>query len=190
MPHDPGPPTETFRRLMARWATGVSVVTGHGPSGDVGLTVNALLSVTLEPPTLLVSLSETADSTPVIEASGTFAVSFLSAGQRELSERFARTIPSAEKFRGVATHRGVTGAPILDEATGVVECRVTRSVPVGDHRLLLGEVVGLEVGPDRTPLVFFRRGYAVADGANGLVLPSPADGDASAPANPMSPQRR
>lgn len=171
METEPSDPGAEFRRLMARWATGVAVVTSRSPDGDVGLTVNALLSVTLEPPTLLVSLSEGADTTPVVVAQGIFAASFLSAAQRALSERFAAPTAPAEKFAGLSVHRGVTGAALLDGALGAVECRVTRVIPLGDHRLVAGEVVGLETGPDALPLLFVRRGYARPAGDERLELP-------------------
>jgi len=160
---------------MARWATGVAVVTGHGPAGDCGLTVNALLSVALDPPMVLVSLAESADSTPVIRATGLFAASFLAADQRALSERFARAVPPPEKFAGVAVHRGVTGAPLLDGALGTLDCRVRSATVAGDHLLVLGDVVGVEMGRDATPLVFFRRGYATA-GAGGTLTLAPPEG--------------
>src|SRR5215831_6015383 len=126
---------------MARWATGVAVVTSRGPDGDVGLTVNSLTSVALEPPLLLVSLGDEADSTPVIAAHRLFAASFLAADQRALSERFAQTLPAPAKFAGVPLHRGVTGAALLDGAIAHLECRVESTVPVADHTLVVGRVV-------------------------------------------------
>jgi len=163
---------DAFRRLMARWATGVAVVTSRGPGGDVGLTVNALLSVSLQPPLFLVSLTAEADTTPVIRSSGFFAASFLAADQRPVSERFARTAPPAEKFEGVPGHRGATGALLLDGATGHVECRVRSVTPAGDHLLIVGEVVAVEPGRDALPLLFFRRGYAAAEPPDRLVVPT------------------
>jgi flavin reductase (DIM6/NTAB) family NADH-FMN oxidoreductase RutF len=162
-----------FRALMSRWATGVSIVTAHDRGSDAGMTVNALLSVSLEPPSLLISLTRDADTTPVIERSGSFAVSFLAATQRELSERFARTLPSAEKFAGVALHRGRSGAPLVDGALGAVDCRVVSTTLAFDHALFLGEVVALELGPDRPPLVFHHSGYADAEPDGRLRLPPP-----------------
>jgi len=162
-----------LRSLMSRWATGVAVVTAHEGSTDAGMTVNALISVSLNPPSLLISLTRDADTTPVVERSGTFAVSFLAADQRALSERFARAVPSEEKFSGVPLHRGRTGAALLDACLGTVECRVVSTTLAFDHALFLGEVIGLELGPDRTPLIFHHSGYAEPDPNGGLRLPPP-----------------
>jgi 3-hydroxy-9,10-secoandrosta-1,3,5(10)-triene-9,17-dione monooxygenase reductase component len=169
------PPVDsaTFRRWMARWATGVSVVTAREGDRDAGLTVNALLSVSLAPPSLLVSLTREADTTPFIERSGRFAVSFLAADQRALSERFARTDPPAEKFRDVPVHRSPGGLALLDGALGAAECRVVSKTPAYDHLLIVGEVVHQEFGRDDGPLLFFRAAYAEAEGSGSLRLPRP-----------------
>jgi flavin reductase (DIM6/NTAB) family NADH-FMN oxidoreductase RutF len=159
---------ERFRALMARWATGVSVVTARSGSVDAGLTVNALLSVSLRPPALLVSLSNDADTLPVIDRSRHFAASFLAASQRDLSERFARTLPPGEKFRDVAVHPGPHGSPLLDGTLGAVECRLVSQTPAFDHVLVLGEVVHVEAGAEALPLVYFRSGYAAAEGTDRL----------------------
>ena len=165
-----------FRTLMARWATGVAVVTARAGGADAGLTVNGLLSVSLAPPSLLISLTRDADTTPVIERSGAFGATFLAAEQRALSERFARTVPGAEKFGGVPVHRGRTGVPLLDGALGAIECRVVSATPAFDHVLFLGEVVAIELGRDRPPLVFQHSGYAEVDAEGRLRLPPPRHG--------------
>jgi flavin reductase (DIM6/NTAB) family NADH-FMN oxidoreductase RutF len=156
---------------MGRWATGVSVVTAHEAAADGGLTVNALLSVSIAPPSVLVSLSKDADTLPMVERSGYFGASFLSTAQRSVSERFARTLPSADKFAGIPRHRGPHGSPLLDGALGAVECRVIARSPILDHVLVVGEVVHEEIGPDALPLLYFRSAYAEADGAERLRLP-------------------
>ncbi len=158
-----------FRACMARWATGVAVVTAHADGRDAGLTVNALFSVSLRPPTLLVSLSLDADTTPVIEASGRFGASFLSAAQRAVSERFARPIPAAEKFRDLPVRRGDGGVPLLDGALAQAECRVVDWRPRHDHVLIEGEVVRATVGDiGALPLLFFGSRYAALAGAREL----------------------
>jgi flavin reductase (DIM6/NTAB) family NADH-FMN oxidoreductase RutF len=153
-----------FRRLMSRWATGVSVVTAREFDRDAGLTVNALTSISLAPPSLLVSLTRDADTTPFIERSGRFAASFLAADQRELSERFARTIPPEEKFRDLPVHRGPNGLALLDGAIGAAECRVVSKTPAYDHLLIVGEVVYQEIGREALPLLYFGSGYGEATG--------------------------
>ncbi len=167
----PAPGPAAFRAFMARWATGVAVVTAHGDGRDAGLTVNALLSVSLRPPTLLVSLTHDADTTPVIEASGRFGASFLSAGQRALSERFARPIPPEEKFRDLPVRRGGGGLPLLDGGLGTAECRVVDWRPRHDHVLIEGEVVATTLGdPGALPLLFFGSQYATPVGERDLRL--------------------
>jgi flavin reductase (DIM6/NTAB) family NADH-FMN oxidoreductase RutF len=159
-----------FRRLVARWATGVSVVTARDGDVEGGLTVNAFLSLSLNPPAVLVSLMQDVDTLPLIERSRRFAVNILAADQRSLSHRFAGTVPPAEKFRGVAVHRGPSGIPLLDGTLGALECRVASLTPTYDHVLTVGEVVGQELGRDAPPLVFFRSAYAEPDGADRLRL--------------------
>jgi len=162
---------EQFRAVMGRWATGVSVVTAHDATGDVGLTVNALLSVALEPPSLLVSLHRGVDTLPVLRRSRAFGVSFLSSEQRAWSQRFALAAPSEEKFRGAPIHRGVTGAPLLDGTLAAVECRVVSEAPAFDHVLVVGEVVRIEEGTDGTPLLFYRGLYGEGEDDDHLHLP-------------------
>ena len=162
---------EVFRRTISRWATGVAVVTASEGPRDAGLTVNAMLSVSLAPPLLLVSLTHDADTTPVLERTRMFGVSLLNASQRALSERFARAVTSEEKFAGVAVHRGSTGVPLLDGALATFECELEQRVEVADHHLLVGRVVAAEAGRDGTPLLFYRSRYADATGTDGLKLP-------------------
>ena len=132
------------------------------------MVLKSLLST--DPPSVLVSLTKDADTTPVIERAGTFSVNFLAADQRPVSERFARQVPSAEKFAGLSVHRGPGGLALLDGTLGAVECRVTSRVPAYDHLLLVGEVVYEELGRDAPPLLFFRSAYAEAESPDRLHL--------------------
>jgi len=170
---EPRPTAERFRALMGRWATGVSVVTAHAGGADAGLTVNALLSVALEPPSVLVSLQRDVDTLPVLRAARAFAVSFLAAGQREVSARFASPVPSSEKFRDLPVRRAASGAALIDGAIATLDCRLVSATEVFDHVLVVGEVVAAEPGPERPPLVFFRGRYAEDEGGGRLRLGPP-----------------
>jgi flavin reductase (DIM6/NTAB) family NADH-FMN oxidoreductase RutF len=145
---------------MGRWPTGVAIVTTREGEQDYGLTVNGLLSVSLHPPSLLVSLGDEADSTPVVARSRVFVANFLTAQQQPIGERFARSMPSPEKFRDLPLHRGTTGAAILDGSLGALECRVVSEWRASDHRLFVGAVVAQELGEDLAPLLFHRSRYA------------------------------
>jgi flavin reductase (DIM6/NTAB) family NADH-FMN oxidoreductase RutF len=173
---EPAPATDpgAFRRLLSRWATGVSVVTAHAEGADAGLTVNSFGSVSLTPPSVLVSLARDVDTLPLLERSGHFGVSFLAADQREISERFARTSLHAEKFAGVPVHRGPAGSALVDGHVGALECRVVERIPVYDHVFVIGEVIHVEPGREAPPLLFYRSGYAQADGPDRLRLPRPS----------------
>lgn len=160
MKEEPTADPTIFRRLMGRWPTGVAIVTTRDGATDHGLTVNGLTSISIQPPSLLVSLGDEADSSEIVANRRIFAANFLSAQQQSLSERFAQPIPPGEKFRDLSLHRGVTGAALLDGSLGALECRVISEFRVSDHRLFVGKVVALELGADLPPLLFHRSHYS------------------------------
>jgi flavin reductase ActVB len=146
-----------LRTVMARLPTGVSVVsTEHLGGGACGLTVNALASVSLAPPLILVCIDRSTLTYPCLVESGFFAASFLAAGQGGLAVRFAER--RDDKFDGVPHRTGVTGAPILEGSVGHVECEVESEIIGGDHSIFLSRVVAAE-SDGGAPLVFFERGY-------------------------------
>ncbi|MFZ1024448.1 MAG: flavin reductase family protein [Thermoplasmata archaeon] len=156
-----------FRQLMARWATGVTVVTAHEEGRDYGMTVNAFLSLSLTPPSVIISLGVEAETTPVIERTRRFAVNVLAEGQREVSIRFANTIPSAEKFESLPVHRGRGDVPLLDGAIARFECDVRTSWRSTDHLVFVGDVIGQSPGADEPPLLFYHANYAAVDRRGG-----------------------
>lgn len=184
------PPVDAavFRDLMSRFATGVTVVTARHMDRDVGMTVNAFLSVSLEPPTVLVSLNRNADTTPVVQRSGRFGLTVLSSAQRHLSDLFASRIPSYEKFQGVPFHRGPLGHAWLDGGLSSLECEVVHSFAYATHLLFLGRVVAQEHGSGAhgLPLVFWRGGYARPSQADHLVMTS--RGPSRGPPRPTGPR--
>lgn len=147
-----------FRRVLGHFATGVAVLAareGDGPPR--GLTANAITSVSLEPPLVLVCVERTADTHDVIDAAGSFAISVLREDDEAMARRFA-TYETDAKFDGVAYRADVTGAPILDEALAWIDCRVWNQYDGGDHTIFVGEVVGTGA-EDGSPLLYFRGGY-------------------------------
>lgn len=146
-----------FRRVMGYFATGVAVITTRDVDGKpYGLTANALCSVSLTPPLLLVCVDKRAESHPAFERSRLFAINILGVGHEDLSRRFA--VSGGDKFVDVPHRAGGTGVPILEGVLGVVECRVVGIHDAGDHTVYIGEVEHLEAS-EGAPLVFFRGKY-------------------------------
>lgn len=150
-----------FRRLMGNWATGVTVVTSMGPRGPHGMTASAFLSVSLDPPLVLISVGHDNDSHAIIEESRRFAVNILAADQEVLSVAFAtRRADSERAFEGVAHALSPAGLPWLDGALGCLECELQGGIEAQDHTLFLGRVTALREGEKAPALLYFRSIYS------------------------------
>jgi flavin reductase (DIM6/NTAB) family NADH-FMN oxidoreductase RutF len=146
-----------LRRVMGHFATGVTVITTYRKSGELhGLTANAVASLSLVPPLVLICVDKKADSYPCFEESKVFTVNILASGQEGLSRRFA--VSGGEKFDGVAYRAGANGAPIIEGALAYIECRVVNAFDGGDHTVYLGEAEESETR-EAKPLLYFRGGY-------------------------------
>jgi flavin reductase len=151
-----------FRRIMARLATGVTVVAAAGPDGSVrGLTASAVASVSLDPPLVLACVDRKSDTHDCIERAGAFAVNVLGEGDEVVARRFA-DLPAEEKFDGLRFRTEITGAPVLEGALGWVDCRLWASYDGGDHTIFVGEVVSGDAGAG-SPLLHFCGGYVRLD---------------------------
>ena len=146
-----------LRRIMGHFATGVTVITTvSGQGTPYGLTANAFMSVSLEPPLVLISVDKKAESYPYFEQSRVFTINILRDDQEGLSRRFA--VSGGNKFEGIAFHRGANNVPILEDTLAHVECRLHAAYDGGDHTLYLGEILEAETREGR-PLLFYRGGY-------------------------------
>lgn len=151
-----------FRATMARFATGVTVVTTVLDHIYFGLTVNAFCSVSLNPCLVLVSLDLTSQTYAVIRQSGVFAVNVLAQEQQHLAKRFACKDLKSKTFDDIPLRVGETGVPLFGDAIAWVECRIAHEYPGGDHALLLGEVASVEYSNDsvaREPLLYYRSSF-------------------------------
>ena len=150
---------EEFRKVCSRFATGVAVLTVSDATGSPhGLTVNSFASVSATPPLVLVCVDNGCSLLPLFEGSPRFGLSFLEQSQQEISRRFA-VVPE-QRFNGVDWHLSASGGvPVIDGALGWMECRVVERISAGDHRVLLGEVIGGGFGAGGQPLVYFGSGY-------------------------------
>ncbi|MDH2427304.1 flavin reductase family protein [Sphaerisporangium sp. TRM90804] len=156
----PSVDSHTFRTVMGSFASGVCVVTTTDGAGvPRGFTCSAVCSVSAEPPLLLAGVSNRSGTLAAVLVRGRFAVNMLDHNARQVSQVFASPLP--DKFDRVRWGRGrVSGMPVLADVVAHAECELERTVPAGDHTLLMGRLIGGGCGPDRLPLAYWRGGYA------------------------------
>jgi flavin reductase (DIM6/NTAB) family NADH-FMN oxidoreductase RutF len=148
---------DVYRAVFRRHAAGVVIVTADAGDGPVGFTATSLASVSLDPPLVSFALSTTASSWPTIAAASSVVVNVLDARQHDLAARFATS--GIDRFGGPTRwSRLGTGEPVLDDAAGHLRAFVRRRFPVGDHHLVVAEVVHARVRP-HAPLVYHAGGY-------------------------------
>src|SRR5579872_5840706 len=145
------------RKIMGRFATGITVVTTAGSGGQGGLTANAVSSLSLDPALVLVAVDKRASSYAEIKTNGCYAINILSLAHEEISRRFST--PGPKDFSGFKWKTAVTGAPILEESLGYVDCRLHEILPGGDHDIFIGEIVAGEAREEGEPLVYFSGKY-------------------------------
>ena len=133
-----------FRAVMGHFATGVTVVTASGPDGPVGMTANAVCSLSLDPLLAARVLRQRARARcGWCASSERFGVNVLAAGQEELARLFASKAPEAEKFAGVQ-HTVHDGIPVIEGTLAWVGCTLEQLIPGGDHTIGIGAVTAAE----------------------------------------------
>ena len=179
-PTDPGSSVtpDELRRVLGSFATGVTVVTSLHDGIPRGVTVSAFMSISLEPPLVLVALDQARSLDPVIQQAGAYAVNILGEDDAALSDCFAGAPvePGRDAFCGATWRPGAIGLPILERAIASLECRLEQVVRLGDHDFLVGRVVSV-AGPDDSagPLLYLRRRYGRIEQATGSPLEGNAD---------------
>lgn len=138
------------KTVLRHFPYGLYAVTVMSEGEDHGMTANWVMQAAFAPPMLVVALENDSKSLPMVRDARAFTVNVLAAGQQDLAERLGRSSQhTPHKLLAVPTRPApVTGAPILTEGLGWLECRLVATMPAGDHTLVLGEVVeaGLERG--------------------------------------------
>ncbi|WP_166442274.1 flavin reductase family protein [Nakamurella flava] len=152
--NDPATTPSALRRHLARWPTGVAVVTTVVDGRPVGKTINSFHSTSLQPPLVGWCVDHGSSQLDDWLAADGFVVHVLSADQIPLATHFANR--SADRFAGIEWTAGLDGMPLLVADVPLrLECRVRHRLPVGDHTYLVGQVVDLTAGP-AIPLVLQR----------------------------------
>ncbi len=160
----PAPSVTEFKAAMGRFASGVTVVSTQLADGtDHAMTASAFSSVSLQPMLILICVEQSSRFHGAIMQAETFAISLLDASGRAAASWLATPgRPLAGQLDQVPHHRGLaTGHALLEASLAGLECRTTARYPAGDHTIILGEVLRVELPTDPpNPLLYYRGNYA------------------------------
>ncbi|MBP7252486.1 MAG: flavin reductase family protein [Alphaproteobacteria bacterium] len=149
-----------FRTAMGSFPTGVAVATCRDAAGQpVGITINSLTSVSLNPPLVLFCLTTRARVYPAFAAASSFALNILASGQESESRHFSGL--HSDDWKSIVLHDSATDAqpPILAGCIAWLVCQKAEQHPGGDHAIFIGEVTQLATQPQAAPLLYFRKQY-------------------------------
>ncbi len=151
---------EQLRHAMRAWTTGVTVVTAQHDGRRYGMTVNSFTSISLDPPLISVALKQLTHTHELVEKSGEFSITLLASHQKELSDRFAgRSHEFQDRFEGVTTETLLIDAPLIRGGIACFNCKVVKTVPVGENTLFVAEVIAARGEGEGYPLVYHNRAY-------------------------------
>jgi 3-hydroxy-9,10-secoandrosta-1,3,5(10)-triene-9,17-dione monooxygenase reductase component len=152
---------ERFRAVMGHFATGVTVITAQSVDGPVGMTANAVCSLSLDPLLLLVCFAKEARTLPVVAEGERFGVNVLAKGQEPLARLFASKTPEHAKFAEVP-HSVHDGIPVIEGVLAWVGCTLQQLIPGGDHTIGIGAVTAAELTQPHAPepLIWYRGRYS------------------------------
>ena len=148
---------EELRKTMAKFATGVTVLTTRKADGTVqAMTANAFASISLEPPLVLVSIAHTRNTFPHVRRAGRYAVNVLRREQIELAEYFAKNDRERTDNTPVNYIDSAGGMPVIEGCLAFLDCRVVAAHEHGDHTLFVAEVIETRTSAGE-PLLFYER---------------------------------
>jgi flavin reductase (DIM6/NTAB) family NADH-FMN oxidoreductase RutF len=145
------------RSLFRRWPAGVSVVVAELDGRRHGLTVSSLVSLSLEPPLVGISIAIEASLHELLRDAGAWGVSILSGEQKHLAQHFARSVPPIALWNGIEVRED--DPRLLVGAAGWLTARTVEMLTTGDHTFFVGRVETIEEGTAATTLTYIHRGY-------------------------------
>jgi flavin reductase (DIM6/NTAB) family NADH-FMN oxidoreductase RutF len=157
----PASSSDAFRDAMRQLASGVSIVTSGNDGEWAGITATSVTSLSLEPPTLLVCVNRTSSLVPVLQRHRQFGVSFLSANQQAIADRFAGRggFTGMERFAVGRWSTRITGAPVLDDALATIDCELEEIMERHSHLIVIGRVLATGTSDLSDPLLHWRSDF-------------------------------
>ncbi len=154
-----------FRGAMRHLAGGVSVITVGRGKEITGMTVTSVSSLSVDPPTLIVSINRESSSWPLLKRHGCFGVNILSADQLNIAERFGgKNGPKgADRFAGAQRTTRVSGAPLLVGALSAIDCEAEDIIERHSHAIVVGRVLDIQTAKRTAALAYWQGRYVAID---------------------------
>ena len=154
-----------FRGAMRHLTGGVSVITAGRGSEITGMTVTSVTSLSVDPPTLIVSINRDASSFPLVKRLGAFGVNILNADQIEIAERFAGKggLKGASRFAGAEWFTAASGVPLLADALAALDCEVEEIIERHSHGIVVGRVRQMRSSAREAALAYWHGRYVAVD---------------------------
>ena len=154
-----------FRGAMRHLAGGVSVITVGRGNDITGMTVTSVSSLSVDPPTLIVSINRESSSWPLLKRDGFFGVNLLTADQLDVAERFTGKdgIKGADRFAGAQWTTGVSGVPLLVGALSAIDCEAEDIIERHSHAIVVGRVLDIRISRRTAALAYWQGRYVAID---------------------------
>lgn len=151
---------KTFWRALGARPSGVAVATARGADGPAGFLALSATHLTADPPTMLVAIDKRTSALAAVLHAKHFALNFLGRGDEALADMFSgkTAVRGAARFAPARWHVLTTGAPVLNEAIGAIDCVLEETIERFSVTIAIGRVVDF-VTRDGEPLIFFRGAY-------------------------------
>jgi flavin reductase (DIM6/NTAB) family NADH-FMN oxidoreductase RutF len=156
---------DDFRGAMRHLVGAVSVITTGRGADVTGMTVTSVSSLSLDPPTLIVSINRASSTWPVLKHYGIFGVNLLTSDQLDIAERFSgkNGLKGRERFGGGKWVASGPGAPLLVEAAAAIDCVVEDVIERHSHAIVVGRVRDLTLSKHESALAYWHGRYFAVD---------------------------
>lgn len=166
-PRQPVVSDAEFRAAMAGMASTVSLVTARRGAERIGRTVTSMLSLSINPPTILISIDIMSRLADLIAKTGGFSLAVLAEDQADIADAFAGHVTPDERFNTGSWSQWPSGHPMLLGAVTALDCDVVGSIETGTHVLFAGAIIEAETTTSRAPLLWQRHRYHQIGGLDG-----------------------
>ena len=162
----------TFKQAMRHLIGGVSVITAGADEAKTGLTVTSAISLSLDPPTMMVCVNRNASAWPVIQRERHYCVNILDSRHQGLADRFAGRggVNGAARYEGARWRQFATGAWGLEDALAVVDCAVEEIIERHSHGIMIGAVKWVHLGGGGEALIYGHGSYSALNLARSRAL--------------------